>query len=134
MKYERVYPHGKVYAAATGYYSYVYGSTGIEHAENDVLTGNDPRLFGSNLATVLTGRSPKGGSVVLTLNRAAQEAAYKAMGRRRGAVVALESAHRRDPRHGLDALVRPEQALEPQRRLDHARPATPTTTTRPTRC
>ena len=113
LKYQRVYPHGKAYAAATGYYSYIYGSTGIESAENDVLTGNDPRLFGSNLATLLTGRSPKGGSVVLTLNRAAQEAAYKAMGRRRGAVVAL------NPRTGAILALVSTPSYDPNRLASH---------------
>lgn len=95
LKYLRQYPKGPVYAAVTGYYSFVYDATGIEKAENSVLSGNDSRLFGTQLAGLLTGRDPKGGSVELTLNRAAQEAAYQAMkgadGKMRaGAVVALD--------------------------------------------
>lgn len=95
LKYLRKYPDGPVYAPVTGYYSYVYGRSGIEQAEDDVLSGNDPRLFGTQLSSLLTGRNPKGGSVELTLNKAAQRAAYNAMkdssGKmRRGAVVALD--------------------------------------------
>lgn len=90
LKYLRVYPEGPVYAPVTGYYSFSYGTSGIEDAENSVLTGDDSRLFGTKLAGLLTGRDPKGGSVELTINKAAQEAAYKAMGGRRGAVVALD--------------------------------------------
>ncbi len=90
LKYQRKYPRGPVYAAATGYYSFVYGKSGIEDATNSILTGDDPDLFGTRLADILTGRNPKGGSVQLTLNARAQEAAYKAMGNRRGAVVALD--------------------------------------------
>lgn len=97
LKYLRKYPHGPVYAPVTGYYSFVYGSSAMENAESDVLSGDDPRLFGTQLADLLTGRDKRGGSVVLTLNKAAQEAAYKAMlgsdGRmRRGAIVALDPA------------------------------------------
>lgn len=96
LKYLRVYPQGPVYAAATGFYSFIYGNPyGIESAENSVLSGSDPRLFGSHLADLLTGRNPRGGSVQLTLNKAAQQAAYAAMkganGKLRpGAVVALD--------------------------------------------
>jgi penicillin-binding protein A len=93
LKYQRRYPNGPEYAAATGYYSFVYGTSAMENAENDVLSGNDPRLFGTQLADLFTGRNPRGGSVELTLNKAAQAAAYKGMEVngtfRRGAVVAL---------------------------------------------
>jgi peptidoglycan glycosyltransferase len=95
LKYQRVYADGPVYAAVTGFYSIVYGATGLEDAENGVLSGNDPRLFGTQLTGLFTGRNPRGGSVELTLDKAAQEAAYAAMkapdgSMRRGAVVALD--------------------------------------------
>ncbi|MDQ2749654.1 MAG: penicillin-binding transpeptidase domain-containing protein [Pseudonocardiales bacterium] len=95
LKYLRTYPQGPEYAAVTGSYSFVYGTNAMENAENDVLSGNDNRLFGSQLADLFTGRNPRGGSVELTLNKSAQDAAYKAMRSpdgtfRRGAVVALD--------------------------------------------
>jgi peptidoglycan glycosyltransferase len=96
LKYLRVYPDGPVYAPVTGFYSFIYGSPyGIENAENNVLAGTDRRLFGNQLADILTGRNPRGGTVQLTLNNAAQQAAYAAMkgsnGKvRAGAVVALD--------------------------------------------
>ncbi|PZS24915.1 MAG: cell division protein FtsI [Pseudonocardiales bacterium] len=94
LKYLRTYPQGPEYAAVTGYYSFVYGTNAIENAENSVLAGNDNRLFGSQLADLFTGRNHRGGSVELTLNKAAQDAAYNGMKNpdgtlRRGAVVAL---------------------------------------------
>ena len=97
LKYLRVYP--EQYAAAlapvTGFYSFVYGTTGIEDAENAILSGDSSSLFTNKLANILTGRNPRGGSVQLTINLDAQLAAYRAMkggnGRlRRGAVVALD--------------------------------------------
>jgi peptidoglycan glycosyltransferase len=99
LKYLRRYPQGPIYAPVTGYYSYIYGTTGIEYSENSLLAGTDSRLFGTQLADILTGRNPRGGSVKLTLNADAQKAAYEAMvgsnGKiRAGAVVAL------DPRTG----------------------------------
>jgi penicillin-binding protein A len=95
LKYLRSYPQGAVYAPVTGFYSYVYGRSGIEESEDQVLSGDDPRLFGTQLGSLLTGRNPKGGSIQLTLNKAAQTAAYSAMkgadGKMRpGAVVALD--------------------------------------------
>ncbi|MEP7021755.1 MAG: penicillin-binding transpeptidase domain-containing protein, partial [Pseudonocardiales bacterium] len=94
LKYLRTYPQGPEYAAVTGYYSFVYGTNAMENAENSVLAGNDNRLFGSQLADLFTGRNHRGGSVELTLNKAAQDAAYNGMKNpdgtlRRGAVVAL---------------------------------------------
>jgi penicillin-binding protein A len=98
LKYRRVYPqkYAEAFAPATGFYSFVYGTNpGIEESENDILSGDSSDLFTTKLGNILTGRNPRGGSVQLTLNKAAQVAAYNAMrganGKmRRGAVVALD--------------------------------------------
>jgi cell division protein FtsI/penicillin-binding protein 2 len=95
LKYLREYPQGPLYAPVTGYYSYVYGSSGIEGVRNQVLSGDDERFFTTQFTGLLTGRDPRGGNVELTLNRAAQQAAYNAMKNsdgslKRGAVVALD--------------------------------------------
>jgi penicillin-binding protein A len=92
LTYLRQYPQGSLYAPVTGYYSLVYGNTGIERAENDVLSGNDPRLFVRRIADLFTGRDPSGGDVVLTLDGKAQQAAMSALtdGNVTGAVVALD--------------------------------------------
>jgi peptidoglycan glycosyltransferase len=102
LKYLRVYPQGPVYAPVTGFYSLsatpsrILGTAGIETAENPVLSGDDPKLFGTRLADLLTGRNPSGGSVELTLDKATQQAAYSSLIQsangqpRRGAVVALD--------------------------------------------
>src|SRR5206468_8082819 len=94
LKYLRTYPNGKLYAAATSYFSFTHGATGIESAEDGILSGDSSQLFTTKLADILTGRNPRGGTVQLTLNRAAQTAAYNAMrvgnGFKRGAVVALD--------------------------------------------
>ena len=90
LKYLRRYPERAKYAPVTGFYSLIYGATGMEQSENGFLTGGDSRLFTRRLSALLTGRDPRGGNVVLTLNRRAQDAAYKGLGDRRGAVVALD--------------------------------------------
>ena len=90
LKYLRRYPGGKTYAPVTGFYSLIYGATGIEQAENDFLSGNDNRLFTRRLSALLTGRDPRGGNVVLTLNQQAQATAVRGLGDRAGAVVAID--------------------------------------------
>jgi peptidoglycan glycosyltransferase len=90
LKYLRIYPGGEVYAPVTGFASFVYGYTGIERLENPVLSGEDERLFIRRLSDYITGRQIAGGSIVLTLNRAAQQAAYDGMAGKVGAVVALD--------------------------------------------
>lgn len=91
LKFLRSYTDGPMYAPVTGYYSWRYGSAGMERAMNDVLNGDDARLFVRRLSDMITGRDPRGGHVQLTINPKAQKAAYDAMSERgyRGAVVAL---------------------------------------------
>jgi peptidoglycan glycosyltransferase len=88
--YQRSYTSGPLYAHATGYYSVVYGPTGIERASNDVLTGTADSLFLSRIQDLVTGRQPQGSSVELTIDPAVQAAATEALGDQRGAVVALD--------------------------------------------
>ena len=90
LTYLRQYPQGPLYAAVTGYYSVRFGSRGIERAQNDVLTGDDARLFTQRLSDIFTGRDPSGGDVVLTLDAATQEAAMAGLEGVTGAVVALD--------------------------------------------
>jgi peptidoglycan glycosyltransferase len=90
LNYLRQYPQGGLYAAVTGYYSLIYNNSGIERAENDILSGKDPRLALRRLADMFTGRDPAGGDVVLTLDPAVQAAAMAGLEGVTGAVVALD--------------------------------------------
>ncbi|TFV45983.1 penicillin-binding transpeptidase domain-containing protein [Blastococcus sp. TF02A_35] len=90
LEYLRTYPEGPLYAPVTGYYSLVYGNTALEDAENDVLSGEDDRLFVRRIADLFTGRDPAGGDVVLTLDPAVQQAAMAGLEGVTGAVVALD--------------------------------------------
>ncbi|MDP4014242.1 MAG: penicillin-binding transpeptidase domain-containing protein [Candidatus Nanopelagicales bacterium] len=89
LKYLREYPQGDLYAPATGFYSQVYGATGIEKFENPILSGLDDRLIFDRLQQLFAGRDPQGGSVTLTLNAAAQQAAFSGLAGRNGAVAAI---------------------------------------------
>ena len=90
LKYLRTYANGPLYAPVTGFYSIIYGATNIEATDNSLLAGTDDRLFVRQLSNLITGRTPQGGSVVLTIDPALQEAAYKALAGRKGAVVAVD--------------------------------------------
>jgi peptidoglycan glycosyltransferase len=90
LKYLRTYPGGALFAPVTGYYSLVYGTTGLESSQNELLAGTAPELTISRLSSLFSGRSTVGGDVLLTLDKAAQTAAYQALAGRTGAVVALD--------------------------------------------
>lgn len=87
-KFQRTYPGAQLYSNLTGYYGF-FGSTGIERAEDDLLSGEDQRLFVRRISDLFTGRKVKGGSVVLTVKPEVQQAAADALGGRKGAIVAL---------------------------------------------
>jgi peptidoglycan glycosyltransferase len=91
LRFQRKYPDGPEYAPITGYYSVLYSSSGIERSLDEVLNGNDDRLFARRLSDLITGRNPSGGNVVLTIDPAVQKAAYDALTSRdfAGSVVAL---------------------------------------------
>lgn len=94
FNYQRTYTDGSLYAAATGYYSIVYGRSGLEQAENSLLNGSDDALFWNRLGDLFAGREQEGASVEMTLDSTLQKVASKQLGDQRGAVVAL------DPRTG----------------------------------
>ena len=92
-EFQRRYPQPFKYSHVTGWFSY-FSQTGIEQSQNDVLSGDDSLLFVTRLVDLLSNSTPKGGSVQLTLDPAAQDAAYAGLeavpGEAEGAVVALE--------------------------------------------
>lgn len=90
FKYKRTWKNGKLWAPVTGYSSQIVGSRQLESLEDGILTGNDDRLFFRNTLDMLTGKKKQGGSVVTTLNAAAQKAAYNGLGNRKGAVAAID--------------------------------------------
>lgn len=91
LRYLRQYPNGLLYAPVTGFYSVRYGATGLERTEDAILNGSDDRLFVRRLSDLITGRDPRGGNVVVTVNPPAQQAAYDALTASdfNGSVVAL---------------------------------------------
>jgi peptidoglycan glycosyltransferase len=88
-KYLRTYSDGVLYSPATGFYSSLYGRTGLERTENDILSGNDSRLFVDRVEQLIGGQVPQGGAVQTTLLAAAQKAAAAGLGTQVGSVTAL---------------------------------------------
>ncbi len=119
-KYQRTYPNGLEYAHLTGFFSRDWGLGGIESSQNSILSGSDSALFVNRVIDLVDNQAPQGGSVSLTINPKAQQAAYDKMkalgpdraGRRRGP----RAQHRQDPRDGLQPGVRPQPAGQPRLR------------------
>ncbi|MGW6455662.1 penicillin-binding transpeptidase domain-containing protein [Streptomyces sp. NPDC055078] len=90
LRFERTYTQGPLYAPVTGYSSQTYGTTLVESTEDSALSGTDPQLTPVPYWNELSrGRAP-GGRVVTTIKPSMQEAAYRGLGGKRGAVAAVE--------------------------------------------
>ncbi|MBW5423859.1 penicillin-binding protein 2 [Streptomyces sp. BG9H] len=92
LRYERTYRNGPLYAPVTGFASQVYGTSFLEDAEDDILSGTDPMLAPLPLWNDVTRAQNPGGKVETTIRAAVQQAAYAGLGGKRGAVVAIEPA------------------------------------------
>ncbi len=77
-EFQRQYPQPFKYAPLTGWFSY-FSQTGLEQSQNDVLSGDDSVLFVTRLVDLLSNSSPKGGSVQLTIDEAAQDAMFEGL-------------------------------------------------------
>ena len=89
-RFERRYPRGVLFGHITGYYSRVYGRSGLEGSMNAYLAGTAPEFAASNLTDLILGRPKVGGSVFTTILPRLQVAAAEALGSQRGAVVAVD--------------------------------------------
>jgi penicillin-binding protein A len=93
-KYQRYYTDGPVYAPVTGYDT-IYSQTGVEQAEDSLLSGSGSQLVFRNFIDMITDKQQKGATVQLTVNSKAQTAAYNGLQQilqgtgRTGGVVAL---------------------------------------------
>jgi penicillin-binding protein A len=116
LKYLRVYANGPLYAPATGFYSIVYGATGIEKTNNAVLNGTGPEFFVDRLKQLFGGEQVQGGAVTLTLDPAAQEAAAGSLGNAVGSVTAI------DPTTGAVLALVQSPSFDPNRLSSHDQP------------
>ena len=88
--YQREYPTKELFANVSGYYTYAYGATQVEHLYSDVLAGNTPKqqllAVGSTFNSV-----DQTGEVQLTLNSELQKLAQRQLGNREGSAVVLDT-------------------------------------------
>ena len=106
----RTYPTGSLFAQTIGYSYTDLGQSGLERYRNPPLDGETSATNLQAILDQLQGKRRQGDEVITTLDPAAQRTAIAALGEHRGAVVALDPAHRRGQGDGLDAELRPQPA------------------------
>ena len=85
FKYKRTYADGPAYAPVTGYDTIFTAAqapnyaTGVERAENALLSGTGNQLAFRNFIDMITNKPQKGASVQVTINSKAQLAAYQGL-------------------------------------------------------
>ena len=79
-----------MYSGVTGFFSNYQGATGLESAMNSYLTGQNSAQFFEQISALFSGNPVTGASVELTIDPAAQKAAWDAIGNMTGAVVAID--------------------------------------------
>ena len=87
FKLLRQYPEGELFAHVSGYFSFTFGTEGVERTYHADLAGRSVRL--RRLRDVLSDQV-RTGTVTLTLSKDLQQVARDALGPRKGAVVALD--------------------------------------------
>lgn len=90
FKFQRQYENAGLYSSIVGYYTRTQGSAGIEQALNTQLTGKSDDQFLTRVQNLITGRTPQGAAVTLTIDPRIQQAASDALGDHIGAAVAIE--------------------------------------------
>ena len=93
FKLQREYPTGQLFAGVGGYFSFVYGTDGVERQYNDVLAGQTPQQKLRGFANLFNDEVNTG-DVQLTLRNDIQTVAKQALGDKEGSVVVS------DPRTG----------------------------------
>jgi peptidoglycan glycosyltransferase len=85
-KFQRQYPEGPLFSQITGYFSFVYGSSGVEQTYTSQLAGRTVPL--QHLSDLLTTRT-RTEDVTLTISNQLQQVAANAVGQRGGSIVVL---------------------------------------------
>ncbi|MEU2409299.1 penicillin-binding transpeptidase domain-containing protein, partial [Streptomyces rubiginosohelvolus] len=84
-----------------------FDTSQLQNLEDGILTGNDDQLFFDRTLSMFTGEKKRGGNIVTTLNGDAQKAAFKGLGEKKGAVVAL------DPKSGAILALASTPSYDP---------------------
>ena len=116
VPYQRVYSNGPLYAPVTGYFTLNQGTTGIEGALNDTLSGTSNAQFFDQINRLFTGATPTGDAVELTIDGGLQQVAWDALGENAGSVVAL------DPKTGAILAMVSKPSFDPNLLAVHNTP------------
>lgn len=88
--YERVYPAGTLASHVVGYYSPLYGMSGIEASYNETLKGQQHYANWTDVLNVTSGIGNPGNDIKLTINSKIQQAAQDALDGYSGACVVMD--------------------------------------------
>lgn len=109
---QRRYPQGPLLAQVTGYFSFLFGTEGVERTYNDELAGQTDAQQLSGLADLFDDQ-PNVGDVVLSVRADVTTVARDQLADRRGSVVAL------DPRTGAILALYSNPSYDPNALAAH---------------
>ena len=81
---------GEQYSALTGFYSLYQGRTGLENFLDSSLRGDNSAQFFEQLNALFSGNPVTGASVELNIDEDIQKVAWDALGKMKGAVIAMD--------------------------------------------
>ncbi len=113
FKLQRRYPEGELFSHLTGFFSFTFGTDGLERTYNDALTGRDSQGLRLDRLDEFLSEQANTQDVVITVAKSVQQAAAEALGGRRGSVVAL------DPRSGAILAMVSFPSFNPATLADH---------------
>ena len=112
----RQYPEGPLFAHVTGYFSFTFGTDGVERTYAGELSGRDFDVRVRQLEDVLSDRQITA-NLTLTISKRLQQIAQQALGNKRGAVVAV------DPTNGAVRALWSFPSYDPNPLSAHSQPA-----------
>ncbi len=113
FEYQRVYTDPLLYGHLTGYFSLVYGATGLEAALGEELSGASDDQFYDRVVSMFSGDQPTGASVELTIDPELQRTAAQLLEGRQGSIVAL------DPKTGAILAMVSSPGYDPNELASH---------------
>lgn len=87
-EYERIYPYAETNANITGYFSKIYGTTGLESSYNELLSGKNNQNE-NELINRMT-FNEDGADIYLTLDQEIQNIAFNQLKGKKGSIVVLD--------------------------------------------